>query len=464
MTAIASPGEGEALPRPGWPRALLAPVAIREFDLSDPPSSLRLMRPVGHPPYRTLMVLARVDRDPLGIATFPLNSHSLAVAEVQRELGRWFTADLNQARSGLPTAAAEPNGSSPTRPGQDVEPSVTVVVVTCCNVDPLERCLRSILRSDYGNFEVIVVENRPDSSDTQWMLETHFGDESRVRYVEEPRRGASYARNAGLERAVGQILAFADDDVLVDPGWIKANVEALTGGDAVACCTGLILPLELETQSQVMLEQFASFGKGFVRRTYRLSEPRPDDPRLPYAVGSIGSGASVAVTADAVRALGGFDTSLGPGTPTTGAEDLDLLARLLSAGHAVAYEPRAIVWHQHPEGVARLRRLAFRYGVGLGSMLTKQLIRGPERGEMLRAVPVGLRYLSDPNSRKNRGRPPDLPRELVWRERAGMVLGPAAYLSSLFVTRLRSLESSGGRSIGDRGSANQPTGNDLRPQ
>jgi hypothetical protein len=134
--------------------------------------------------------------------------------------------------------------------------------------------------------------------------------------------------------------------------------------------------------------------------------------------------------ADAVRQVGGFDIALGPGTPATGAEDLELLVRILRAGHAITYEPRAVVWHRHPDGMARLRRQAHRYGIGLGALLTKQALSGPNRTDLLRAIPAGIRYLQDPNSRKNREKPEDFPHQLVWLERAGMLVGPAAYLLS----------------------------------
>jgi GT2 family glycosyltransferase len=312
--------------------------------------------------------------------------------------------------------------------------SVSVVVATCANVHSLERCVHSILRSDHdGPWEVIVVENRPASSDTGNMLAAEFPGERRVRYVEEQRPGASRARNAGLARARGDLVAFLDDDVVVDPGWMRLSAEALTRNGQVACCTGLILPLELETASQLLLEQFAAFGKGFAPKTYRLPDARQDDPLLPYTAGSVGSGANMVLKTAVIRELGGFDTLLGPGTPTTGAEDLDLLVRVLRAGHALTYEPSAIVWHRHPDGMSRLSRQAFRYGVGLGSMLAKHALAGPGRIELLGAIPSGVRYLRDPSSRKNASRPVDFPRRLIWRERVGMLVGPLAYaLSALW--------------------------------
>jgi hypothetical protein len=201
--------------------------------------------------------------------------------------------------------------------------------------------------------------------------------------------------------------------------------------------TGLILPSHLETDSQLILEQFAAFSKGFDARVFRLPDAREEHPLLPYTPGLIGAGANTVVRADVARRLGGFDTDLGTGTPAAGGEDLDLYIRLLRGGHAVAYEPSAIVWHEHPDGSFRLRSQVYRYGVGLGATLTKQLARGPERLELLRSVPAGVRYAREPSSRKNAGKTDDYPHGLNWLERVGMLLGPAAYLASSAMRRLR---------------------------
>ena len=68
--------------------------------------------------------------------------------------------------------------------------------------------------------EVIVVENRPAHSNIAAMLRERFGTHGRVRCVEEPHVGLSSARNAGLWAAEGDVVAFTDDDVIVDRRWI----------------------------------------------------------------------------------------------------------------------------------------------------------------------------------------------------------------------------------------------------
>jgi GT2 family glycosyltransferase len=225
--------------------------------------------------------------------------------------------------------------------------------------------------------------------------------------------------------------------VVVDRGWIARLSSGFDRAPDVACVTGLILPLRLDTEVQLWLEQFASFAKGFATREWRMSTRAEHGPLFPYACGEFGSGANTAVLAAQARAIGGFDVRLGAGTPAWGGEDLDLFLRMLQAGHALVYEPSALLWHDHPDRPERLRSEAFHYGIGLTAMLMKHLLTGAARREMLRGFAGGVRHIMDPGSRKNAGKRDGYPRTLDALERAGMLLGPAAYIRSRMVGTTR---------------------------
>ena len=426
--------------------SLVAPAAIWMVDLAAPLPELRLTPGPFGEPYRSLLAVARLDGDVVGTAAMPVDMNGTVTRErLARGIRGQLEPELREAFSdrGLQLPRSFPRTGIPRRRSHRPRAAarhrraVSVVVATCGRPDPVERCVRSVLACEYPNAEIVVVENRPGSEATRRMLLSEFAPDPSLRYVEEPRRGAARARNAGLAVAEGEIVAFLDDDVVVDAAWLDHCVQAFEAADDIACVTGLILPLTLESQSQLLLEQFATFGKGFRRKIYRLPDARGQDPLFPFTVGSIGSGANTAVLREAARELGGFDPTLGPGTPAAGAEDLDLYVRLLQAGHCVVYEPSALVRHEHPRGMKRLGRKAYRYGVGMGALLGKQLVRGPERARLVRAVPAGARYALDPGSRKNTAKPAGFPRKLDWLERLGIVVGPLAYLISVLWALVR---------------------------
>jgi O-antigen biosynthesis protein len=303
-------------------------------------------------------------------------------------------------------------------------PAVSVVIPTCGNAAALERSLASVLETRYEPLEVVIVENRPPAASTRGVAEKDTSGTAVV-YLEEPRPGASWARNTGLARASADIVAFTDDDVVVDERWIDNGVAAFGNGADVACVTGRILPLSLDTPGKRLFDDFATLDKGRRPRVFRLPEARDVDALFPYTAGSLGSGANVFIRREVALDIGGFDPVLG--TPRFGGEDLDLFIRLVEHGLAIAYDPTVVVFHDHPDSLEQLRHHAFRYGIGLTAMLTKRLLHGPGRLQLLAAIPPGVRYLLDPNSRKNVRKTSLYPRKLDVLEYFGMALGPFAY-------------------------------------
>jgi hypothetical protein len=112
-----------------------------------------------------------------------------------------------------------------------------------------------------------------------------------------------------------------------------------------------------------------------------------------------------------------------------------MFIRLLLAGRGLLYEPGAVVWHPHPDTMERLSSEVFGYGVGLGAMLTRQLIAGPRRLRLIGKIPQGLHYLASSSSRKNANKGSDYPSRLDRLERMGLALGPAAYACSRWRAR-----------------------------
>ena len=410
-----------------------APIAVRLLDVESDLDVLRLPPSRSGGPYERLVVLLRRGGYPLGWVALPVSATGDVSLTTLAELAD-TRGPLTERTAGTMNDLASSNGLDPTygklATAVDGELPLSVVVATCANAHLAVRCVEAIQASAVGPYEVIVVENRPAGSTVKHALTERFGDDQRVRYVEEQRPGLGRARNAGLRAVRGAIVAFTDDDVIVDPAWAPAVLNAFATTSNIDCVTGLILPLEFETATQLSVERFASYGKGFTPRTYSLAEPPLDQPLFPYTAGYFGSGANMAFRTRVLRDLGGFDSVLGTGTPARGGEDLDICIRLLNVGGRLAYDPRAIIWHRHPDTYEHLRRRAFGYGAGLGAMFTKHILVGPNRWAIISRMPRGIRYYTDPQSRKNAGRGPVFPDGLTRLERLGLLYGPIAYLTS----------------------------------
>jgi GT2 family glycosyltransferase len=336
--------------------------------------------------------------------------------------------------------AAALEGPPPRVPRPGPQPAVTVVVTTCRRDDLVVRCLQALLGGAWRNLEVIVVENRPGGSPVPGGLWRTFAEDDRVVYVEEAGAGLSRARNRGLRAASSGIVLFLDDDLIPDGGWVQAMAAPLLADEGLVAVAGNILPLVLQRPEQLAQEQFASYGRGFARRRI---DPRDALGRDPVAVpGAIGPGGCIGARADVLREMGGFDVTLGAGTPTLGGEELDLFMRVLEAGYAIQYEPSAVAWHEHPADRRNLRRRAFQTGVGRSAAVARRIARtvpdaADRRGArawlglgLRQAVRHRPRALALPSA-------PGYPGHLDWIERAGIAAGPLAYLRSAAAERGR---------------------------
>jgi GT2 family glycosyltransferase len=190
-----------------------------------------------------------------------------------------------------------------------------------------------------------------------------------VRYVFEPRAGLDFARNAAVRHATGELLAFLDDDVVVDRDWLEGLFAAWHGCPDAGGFTGLVLPHRLDTEAQVQFELRGGFGRGFEPKTFHSTSA--DNPLHPVGAGVIGAGCNMAFDRSLLLSLGGFDEALDTGAPLPGGGDLDIFYRVLRGGRPMVYEPRYAVYHEHRETLPQLRRQYWTWGLGFMAFLAK---------------------------------------------------------------------------------------------
>ena len=272
----------------------------------------------------------------------------------------------------------------------------------------------------YPSYEVLVVDGSPNS-ETADLVRSRF---SAVRYLRLPRGGLAVARNRGLLDARGEIVAYTDDDVVVDPQWLSEHVGRLITDAKLACSTGLPFPLELATPAQLWFEESGGYVAGFEPRLLELAT-RDRRSLLPWATGKIGAGVNMAWRTSVLREIGGNDVTL----DRTAGEDLALFFDALCAGYRIAYEPRAIVFHEHRRSYQELRHQIYFHAVGITAHLTRCLVKYPERiPDFVSRVPRGIAYGFRSSSIRNNRKSPDFPSELTWAECPGILVGPFAYL------------------------------------
>jgi glycosyltransferase involved in cell wall biosynthesis len=286
--------------------------------------------------------------------------------------------------AGEKIAAEEHREGMGPRPRAVPLPLVTIAICTRDRPDGVERLLQSLsgqaasLPEGSAGLEIIVVDNAPSDERTRELTARWPS----VYYVREAQPGLDFARNRALLDARGELLAFLDDDVVVDRHWAAGLADAWADNRDAACFTGLVLPLELETDAQILFETRGGFRRGFDR--IRYGQVLPGNRLYPGGAGIFGTGANMTFRTDVVRKLGGFDEALDTGAALPGGGDLDMFYRIIRAGHALVYEPRFLVFHQHRRDMAALRRQYTRsWGYGFMCFVTKCLRTDRERRRSL---------------------------------------------------------------------------------
>jgi GT2 family glycosyltransferase len=145
--------------------------------------------------------------------------------------------------------------------------------------------------------------------------------------------GLSRARNAGLHAAIGDVVAFIDDDAIPHRDWLSRLAEPFRDPE-VGAVAGEIVPSTTNPDP------------GAYRIAERRSLRRTDSAWFEVAsFGGVGNGGNMAFRRSALVRVGGFDERLGLGSPVPGFEDHDAFARIVEAGHAAVSDPQVIVSH-----------------------------------------------------------------------------------------------------------------------
>ncbi len=267
--------------------------------------------------------------------------------------------------------------------------SMVVIIATYNRAALLAEALDALAaQQDPGVSVTIAVADNGSTDDTRAVFERARSRATKFEwlYVFEPRPGKSHAVNAALACAPGDWVAFTDDDVRPEPGWLAAIARAFSASNA-DFLVGRILPLWQQAPPRWLSPRlYGALGV-------------PDNGPEPCAIGPneheeiMPIGTNMAVRRTALDLVGGLRTDLGKlrGTLRSG-EDHELYLRLLHRGCRGIYAPGALVRHFVAAG--RLRRGYFRQWFYQNGRNVATLEAGsPARTPMLLGLP---RYLGRP--------------------------------------------------------------------
>jgi cellulose synthase/poly-beta-1,6-N-acetylglucosamine synthase-like glycosyltransferase len=220
-------------------------------------------------------------------------------------------------------------------------PLVSVIVPVLNASSHIEDCITSLINQDFPKvqYEIIIIDNG-SKDDTLNILE-RYGEY--IKIFSENKKGSYAARNNGIYKSKGEIVAFTDSDCIADKNWLKDLCKAFISED-IGCVVG-----NVKAYPGKSLIEIFSKNKGILSQKVGL-----ESKFLPY-----GQTANVAFRKDVFKMIGEFDNSLNSGG------DVDISWRMqLETSYKLDYCQNSIVEHHHRTSLKGLFKQQFRYGFG----------------------------------------------------------------------------------------------------
>ncbi|MBR5853271.1 MAG: glycosyltransferase family 2 protein [Alistipes sp.] len=252
---------------------------------------------------------------------------------------------------------------------------LSLVIATYNRAEQLMVTLDSVARQTLSadRWECIVVDNN-SKDDTRQRVEAFSVEHPQLNIVYhlERNQGLSHARNAGIAKAQGDIIAFVDDDERIVPEFVEAYVE-LFDSKADAMSAGGKIVAEYPTGCPEWMSRYTE---------QPIANPMDFGSEVKlFPKRRIPGGGNMAMRRSVFEGVGVFNPNLGrTGGRLIGGEESELFERMAERGMACYYVPRAVMYHIIPESKLQpdyFERLSYNTGIS-------QRLRAEMRGRKVR--------------------------------------------------------------------------------
>ena len=218
-----------------------------------------------------------------------------------------------------------------------MKPLVSIIIVNYNGRMHLARCLDSVKKMNYKNIEVILVDNGSNDGSVEF-IEKNYGWVKLIKNREN--LGPIIARNMGIKKSKGYLIAFLDNDTEVDKNWLKELVNSMEK-DVGVCASKVMLfdNRKLINSAGMGCDIYGfAFSRGLkARGLYEKDVGQYDKVGEVFAAYA----AAMLVRKDVLKKVGYLDESFGMYY-----EEIDLCWRIRLAGYKILYVPKAVVYHK----------------------------------------------------------------------------------------------------------------------
>lgn len=254
--------------------------------------------------------------------------------------------------------------------------NVSVVICTCNRYESILETLHSILRNFVKPAEVLVVDQSDDPTRMNTIMASI--ESELVRYIHLGVKGQSIARNVGIEKSTGEIVAFTDDDAYVREDWIGSTLRTFEDKRFnTGIAGGVIIPVYHERNPDWTIPPQWEFV---------LPAYSQDGPMALYKSG-YPPGVNYAIRRELVQTVGYFDEKMGLISGRKSqifGDDTDYTVRTIKAGYKVVFNPESVVYHPVPLSRQTQEFLNRRlFSKGLTDIVIQYRSRRPRKARML---------------------------------------------------------------------------------
>jgi len=262
-----------------------------------------------------------------------------------------------------------------------VFPLVSIVILNYNGLKVTDACLRSVLKTRYPSFEIILVDNASTDGSVEY-IRSHYPMVKLIANREN--LGYSGGNNVGIKAAKGKYIVLLNNDVEVHPGWLLEMIRVAESDPNIAVCG----PKILSFYNRRRFEYNGAAGGFFDVYGYpvlqgRIFERIEDDKGQYNKVRNVFwiGGCCILIRRKVLSETGLFDSILFPDT----FEEMDLCWRILLRGYRIVYVPSAKVYHigGSPIGGNVFRRWYFKQRNNLIMM-----IKNYDVGNLIKFLPI----------------------------------------------------------------------------
>jgi GT2 family glycosyltransferase len=214
---------------------------------------------------------------------------------------------------------------------------VSVILVNFNGINDLKRCLPSLFKTDYENFETIIIDNGSTDGSLQCIKELAKKVNSLTVVESGVNLGFAVANNEALKYAKGEFIVLLNCDTIVTPGWLRELVNVIANDKSLGVVQSKLLflnkPEIIDSMGDIVHPAGSSISRGMGEKDvgqydkiHRIFSAR---------------GAAVIIRRDIILETGLFDP-----TYFMTYEDIDFCWRARLFGYEIALAPKSVVYHR----------------------------------------------------------------------------------------------------------------------